>query len=107
MKKKEYVELGSMEKEARGIVYEIRERSFEGDWGYAERVLANAFKADLYSERTREKWVALADVLENDNLGKPENEARVKKAFNRMVRAGYLYSRIAHGGKRYYGLHYK
>ena len=61
--KKQYVELGNLEIQARTIAYKIRERSFDDDWSMAERILASAFQADWSSQRTREDWVNLAEVL--------------------------------------------
>ena len=88
---------------AERMMSEVRERGWE-DWGLVERVLAKAFLADWYSERPRSDWVRLAEALESVTLQK--SEKTVKRAFNRMVRAGYLYS-CAGRNERNYGINFK
>jgi len=94
-----------MEVQARTTMGEALERGWN-DWGLIERVLAKAFMADWATERPRSEWIRLAEALEGiefNNLYCENIDKRVKKAFNRMVRAGYLYSSNIKG-KRSYGI---
>jgi hypothetical protein len=99
-----------LELKAREICGNLFERGWD-DYGIVERVLAKAFLADWSSERTAQEWVNLAEILENVTLSEVDYaqdplmalDDRLKKAFKRMVREGYLYSRTSRG-KRYYGL---
>lgn len=96
-------EVSELETTARKLMTEVFERGWK-DWGLAERVLAKAFMADHASERSREDWVRLGEVLENVEF-KHSAQPQIKRAFNRMVRAGYLYSKVK-GDTRNYGIHF-
>lgn len=105
-----FLEVGDIEKEAREITGNLFERGWD-DWGLVERVVAKALKADYYSERTMVEWIELANILERTSIDVKDEETlkRVKNAFNRMVRGGYLYSKAGSAftkGKRVYGINY-
>lgn len=105
--KKDFTELGRIELIAREMVFDIRERGFDGDWGLIERHLASAFLASYHTERTRDDWMNLADALHGKlRMVDEDRKDRYKKSFNRLVRAGFLYSKAGKSGERVYGLHF-
>lgn len=98
--RKEFVKLSELEKVARGIYFDIRERSFDGDWSCVEREFARAMLSDWAHERTLSDWTNLAMAFSRLNI----TERLAGKAMRRLIRANYVYSRAGSKGKRYYGL---
>ena len=95
------VEVTDIEKEARYILGNLFERGWD-DWGLIERITAKAMQADYYSARTKEDWLKVAQALESMTLkNDKETKDLIKTSFNRMVRGGYLRSRMSDGERVY------
>ena len=97
--------VSDMEKQARDIMGKAFDYSFENDndWGITERVIIKAFLADWSSERDRDSWTTLAVALERFHT----DEEKTKRAYRRLVKDGYLYSKAGSKGKRNYGINFK